>query len=126
MVKELIYIKLLDKWDIFPFISIVKNILACMGLGLIFYAFTIFIIVSVSLLKVKEINTFKVVHILSVIDVYTFICLLIGIILSSCLYGIITLKIVLFSLVIIFNGITVTRLIAKTSYFYNMHSKNKS
>lgn len=111
---------------LYPLFTIVNYILGIVGVSLIIYTFSIFFTVIKSLIRTKDINTIKIIHILSAVEVYAFICFLIGIALVSKIFGLIFLKLILFGIIVIFNGITVTRLVAKTSYFYNMHSKNKS
>jgi hypothetical protein len=118
--------KFSDAFDtLYQVFFIVSYFLEIVGIALILYGILMFALVTFTLLKLKNINTLKVIHALSITEVYAFICLLMGILFVSKIYGLLTLKILLFGIIVIFNGITVTRLIAKTYYFHNLNSKEK-
>jgi hypothetical protein len=93
------------------------------GISLIIYTFLIFCITAFVILRLKTDNPFQIIHIVSVIDVYTFICFLLGVACVANIFGILSIKIALFGIIVLFNGITATRLFAKTAYFYSMRAK---
>lgn len=113
----------------FPFLQsifeVVSNILSVSGLLLMTYVFCILCIIAIAILRLKVNNPFKVIHIVSVVEVYIFICFLLAIILIAKVHGLLLLKFILFGIIVAFNGITATRLVAKTAYFYGMRSKGK-
>ena len=110
---------------LYRYFIIISYILSIIGAALIVYAFFVLSLIAFTIVKAKNLTPFKAIHIFSVIEVYVFLCVLIGIILSSKIYGILLFKTLLFGIIVLFNGITATRLIAKTAYFYSMRKKTK-
>lgn len=104
---------------------VIDYILSIAGFALIIYAFYIFSIVVFSLFRLKDISAMKVIHIASIIEVYAFVCFLIGVILISKMHGLIVFKTLLFGMIVVFNGITVIRLISKTAYFHKLHTADQ-
>ena len=112
--------------EAYHFISKLDYALSILGSVFILYAVFIFLISTVSLFRTKNLDTLKAIHILSITEVYAFVCGVIGVILISNIYNILLFKILLFLILVIFNAVTVTRLIAKTGYFYNLKVATKS
>ena len=82
--------------------------------------------ITFSLFRTKNLSSMKSIHILSVVEVYAFMSGILGIILILNIYNLLLFKILLFLLLVIFNAVTVTRLVAKTAYFYNLRHSKKS
>jgi hypothetical protein len=109
--------------SLYSIFSIAKYSFKIIGILLIVYTFLIFCITAFVILRLKTDNPFQIIHIVSVIDVYTFICFLLGVVCVASIFGLLTVKIALFGIIVLFNGITATRLFAKTAYFYSMRTK---
>jgi hypothetical protein len=100
-----------------------QYLLQIFGTALILYIFGIFCLIVFTLFKSKNLDTIKALHTVSIVEVYCFTGIIIGVILTSKIYGLLFFKILLFLIIVIFNGVTVTRLLAKTAYFYNLRFK---
>lgn len=99
---------------------IINYLFGIIGVSLIVYVFCMFCVITFTLFKTKDVQPIKAIHIMSIVEVYAIVCLILGIILISKSNGLMTAKMLLFIFIIIFNGITATRLISKTAYFYNL------
>ena len=99
---------------------IINYLFGIIGVSLIVYVFCMFCVITFTLFKTKDVQPIKAIHIMSIVEVYAIVCLILGIILISKSNGLMTAKLLLFIFIIIFNGITATRLISKTAYFYNL------
>jgi hypothetical protein len=102
---------------------IAEYLLDIFGTALILYVFGIFCLICLTLFKSKNLDTIKALHSISVVEVYCFTGIVLGVVFTSKTYGLLFFKIFLFLLIVIFNGITATRLVAKTAYFYNLRFK---
>lgn len=127
MKYDFLFIKMiLDFLQNFQIIQIAKSLLFFIGVALLLYVVAIVCLVLFTLFKSKNLDVIKAIHILSVIDVYAIVCFIIGIIFVAKIYNIVFFKFLLYLIIVIFNGITVTRLVAKTAYFYNLRFKKVS
>lgn len=104
-------------------LAITNYIFTIVGMALIVYVFGIFSVITFTLFKTKNLDTIKAIHITSVVEVYAFVCFIIGILMVFKFEALILPKFFLFILIVIFNGITATRLIAKTAYFHSLRFK---
>jgi hypothetical protein len=105
------------------FFPIINYILVIVGSAIVLYVVGIFYLSAYSLFRSKNLDAIKAIHIVSVIEVYAIACFIFGITLVTKIPNLMFLKLVLFLIIVIFNGITATRLIAKTAYFYNLRFK---
>lgn len=112
--------------NIYDVFIITSYILSLVGIAIIFYVCFVFCLVTFSLARTKNLTPIKIIHIFSVIETYCMMCFLIAILFIAKVKGLIILKIIIFGLIVIFNGITVTRLVAKTAYFYNLRFKKST
>ena len=114
--------KLQNKYNFF---TTLDYILTLSGVVFTIYAFFVFSLTTFCLIRTHNLNPLKAIHIVSITEVYAFVCGIFGIILILNIYNLLFFKILLFLVIVIFNAITVTRLIAKTAYFYDLReSKN--
>ncbi len=112
--------------EAYHFVSKLDYALSIIGSIFILYAVFIFLISTISLFRTKKLDTLQAIHIISITEVYGFVCGVIGVVLISNIYNILLFKIFLFLVLVIFNAVTATRLIAKTGYFYNLKVATKS
>ena len=104
----------------YKFFSMLDYALTLIGVAFIVYAFFVFFLTTFCLLRTKNLHPLKAIHAISITEVYAFVCGIFGIILILNIYNLLFFKILLFLIIVIFNAITVTRLIAKTAYFYDL------
>lgn len=115
------------KLDALYNILVVTNyILSIIGVAIILYLCFIFCLITFTLARTKQLTAIKILHIFSVVEIYCIVCFLIAILFVAKIKGLLILKVILFGLVVIFNGITATRLLAKTAFFYNLRFKKST
>ena len=104
----------------YKFFSMLDYALTLIGVAFIVYAFFVFFLTTFCLLRTNNLHPLKAIHAISITEVYSFVCGIFGIILILNIYNLLFFKILLFLIIVIFNAVTVTRLIAKTAYFYDL------
>ena len=112
--------------NIYDALLIASYILGIVGAAIILYLCFVFCLITFTLIRTKNLTPIKIIHIFSVVEVYCMVCFLIAILFIAKIKGLLILKVIVFGLIIIFNGITATRLIAKTAYFYNLRFKKST
>jgi multisubunit Na+/H+ antiporter MnhG subunit len=95
-------------------------VLSIVGALFIVYGTIVFAILCFALFRTKNLDALKAIHILSSAEVYAFVCGVIGVVLISNIYNLTLVKIFLFLVLLIFNGVTSVRLMAKTAYFLKL------
>ena len=117
---------LVELEGVYFFFQTLNYILKIFGVLLIAYAFFVFLLTNFCLFRTDNLTPLKAIHIISITEVYGFVCGVLGIILLLKVYNLLFLKLMLFLILVIFNAITITRLISKTAYFYELKvSKQK-
>ncbi len=115
---------ILEKFQTFyNMLFVAEYLLNIFAVALICYIIAILSLVVFTLFRTKNLETLKALHIISIVEVYCFTGLIIGSVIVAKIYGLSLAKIFLFLMIVIFNGITATRLIGKTAYFYNLRFK---